>query len=527
MKRPTRALPGFSNEPVLELRRPSVRFELGEALQRLDESLPRRVGVQIGHDRRDGDAFVSTDPGSPSRVVGICASATETEIAGAVAAAAGAWQPWAARSVHERANALLGAAAWLRERRHEIAALEVRECAKPWLEADADVCEAIDYLEYYARRAIVLAAGGEVLQMPGERNELRYHARGVTAVIAPWNFPLAIPMGMSAGALVTGNAVILKPAEQSPCCGAVCVEALRAGGVPDGVVGLLPGDGAVGAALVAHRDVATIAFTGSLAVGLEVLAVAARPPQGARQLKRVVAEFGGKNCIIVDADADLDEVVLGIVTSAYAYAGQKCSAASRVLVHERVADRLIERLTGAIELLRVGDAADLRTDVPPLIEATARDRLERYVELAGRTGKIVATASGAVPDEGWYVRPTLVADLAPGSPILSEEIFGPLVSIEQVRSVDEALDAVDALSYALTGGLYCRDPSTVSRVVSRSPVGNLYVNRPTTGAIVGRQPFGGNRLSGSGSKAGGPDYLANFVDAQVVTENTLRHGLVV
>jgi RHH-type proline utilization regulon transcriptional repressor/proline dehydrogenase/delta 1-pyrroline-5-carboxylate dehydrogenase len=345
-------------------------------------------------------------------------------------------------------------------------------------------------------------------------------------VIAPWNFPLAIPTGMVAGALAAGNAVILKPAEQSPACGLACVAALREGGVPADAVHLLPGGGDVGAALVRHPGVATIAFTGSRPVGLGITEEAARTPPGQRDVKRVVSEMGGKNCVIVDADADLDDAIPAIVDSAFVYAGQKCSAAARVLVHEAIADDLIERVGGAVDVLQVGQAEDFATQVPPLIEQDAQRRVLRYRERAVREGRLITRAREA-PREGWFVTPAVVADLPAGSVVLEDEIFGPLLTIERVSSVEAACEIVDGLDYALTGGLFSRNPRTVQYVAARTPVGNLYVNRRITGAMVGRQPFGGNRLSGTGFKAGGPDYVLQFTDPQVVTEDTLRHGVVV
>jgi RHH-type proline utilization regulon transcriptional repressor/proline dehydrogenase/delta 1-pyrroline-5-carboxylate dehydrogenase len=520
------ALPPFANEPVLELRRASVRAQLDDAVARIDRELPLSVPVLIGRGERRDEELVSTDPGEPERVVARSASATEAEVDVAVAEAAAAFPGWSTRSARERAEALLGAADWMRSRRLELAALEVRECAKPWPEADADVCEAIDFLEYYARESIALDQGAELLQVPGERNEMRYAARGVAAVISPWNFPLAIPCGMTAAALATGNTVVLKPAEQSPGCGFRLVQALRAGGVPDSAVSLLPGEGEVGAALVKHPGAQTIAFTGSLPVGLQIVQSAAEIRPGQAAIKRVIAELGGKNCVVVDADADLDDAVPAIVSSAFIYAGQKCSAAARVLVHEAIADQLIERVSGAVRVLTVGQAEDLATDVPPVIERSAQERVNRYAELAEREGSIAVRAE-PVPDHGWFCPPTVAVDLDPGSAVLSDEIFGPLLAIERVRDVEHAMDIVDQLPVALTGGLFARDPATVRYVERRSPVGNLYVNRGITGAKVGRQPFGGNRLSGTGTKAGGPDYLRHFVEPRAVTENTVRHGLVV
>jgi RHH-type transcriptional regulator, proline utilization regulon repressor / proline dehydrogenase / delta 1-pyrroline-5-carboxylate dehydrogenase len=519
-------IPPFANEPVLELRRSPVRAQLADALARLDRELPLKVPVLIGGDVRAGDELVSTDPGEPARLVARSAAATEAEVGAAVSEAKRGFAEWSAVSAGQRARALIRAAQWMRERRLELAALEVRECAKPWGEADADVCEAIDFLEYYAREAVALDAGAQLIQVAGERNEMRYAPRGVTAVIPPWNFPIAIPCGMTSAALATGNSVVLKPAEQSPACALRLVEALRAGGVPDSALALVPGEGEIGAALVAHPAVQTIAFTGSLQVGLEIIRSAAEVRPGQLAIKRVIAELGGKNCVVVDADADLDEAVPGIVSSAFVYAGQKCSAAARVLVHEAVANTLIERIAGAVEVLVVGQAAELRTDVPPVIEHSAQERVGRYRELAARQGRIVTRAVD-VPDHGWFCPPVVAVDLEPNSPVLSEEIFGPLLAIERVRDVEHAMDIVESLPVALTGGLFARDPATVRYVQQRTPVGNLYVNRGITGAKVGRQPFGGNRLSGTGTKAGGPDYLHHFVEPRALTENTVRHGLVV
>jgi RHH-type proline utilization regulon transcriptional repressor/proline dehydrogenase/delta 1-pyrroline-5-carboxylate dehydrogenase len=519
-------LPAFANEPVLELRRAAVRAELDDALVALDRELPIAVPVLVAGGERSAEELVSSDPGDPDRVVATAAASGEADVEAAVAAATSGFHAWSRTPAGERAGALLRAAAWLRERRLQLAALEVRECAKPWPEADADVCEAIDFLEYYARGAIELDLGRQLLQVPGERNELSYVPRGVVAVIAPWNFPLAIPCGMTAAALATGNSVVLKPAEQSPGCALRLVEALRAGGVPTTVVSLLPGEGDTGAALVGHPGVHTIAFTGSLPVGLEIIRAAAEFAPGQGHFKRVVAELGGKNCVIVDDDADLDEAVPAIVASAFVYAGQKCSAAARVLVHDAIADQLIERVAGAASVLVVGQAAELGVDVPPVIERAAQERVLRYCELAADQGRIVARVE-PVPERGWFCPPLIVTDLPDGSPVLKEEIFGPLLAIDRVRDVEHACELVDALPVALTGGLFARDPQTVRYVRERSPVGNLYVNRGITGAMVARQPFGGSRLSGTGTKAGGPDYLLHFVEPRAVTENTIRHGLVV
>jgi RHH-type proline utilization regulon transcriptional repressor/proline dehydrogenase/delta 1-pyrroline-5-carboxylate dehydrogenase len=513
----------FRNEPILELRRAVERDRLREALASVDAALPVEVPVIVGGERRFAPDFASEDPCTPVRTVARATTASAADVDAAV----GSLRPWVSTSAAERAIVLRSAAADLRRRRYELAALVLRECGKPWADADADVCEAIDFLEYYAAAAVALDERAPLLQLPGETNSLRYRPRGVTAVIAPWNFPLAIATGMTAAALATGNAVALKPAEQSPACAVALVETLLRSGVPARALALLPGDGAVGAALVEHPGVHTIAFTGSASVGLGIVAAAGRRDPARRHITRVVAELGGKNCTIVDADADLDEVVPAVLASAFGFAGQKCSATSRLLVHKRVAAPLTARLRGALETLLVGPADEFGVDVPAVIEGAARERVERLVTDAldrGATGERVARMPSP---GGHYVSPTLLWDVPAGAPVLRDEIFGPVLTIEPVASVAEACDLVDAQPQALTGALFSRNPRVVDAVAARTPVGNLYVNRGTTGAMVARQPFGGNRLSGTGPKAGGPDYLLAFADAVVITENTVRHGLAV
>jgi RHH-type proline utilization regulon transcriptional repressor/proline dehydrogenase/delta 1-pyrroline-5-carboxylate dehydrogenase len=501
-----------------------VRESLLDALRELDRRLPLEVPVLVSRERGSASGLDSTDPGKPDRLVARAGRATEQDVSAAVDAAWRGAGEWGSRSAEQRAAVLQAAAERLRGRRPELAALQVRECGKPWAEADADVCEAIDYLEYYARGAEELERGRELLQVPGERNTMRYVPRGVTAVISPWNFPLAIPTGMTAAALATGNAAVLKPAEQSPGSALALVDALHEAGVPADALALLPGFGDAGAALVRHPDVHVIAFTGSSAVGLDIIRAAAEVPDGQKHLKRVVAEMGGKNCVIVDSDADLDEAVPGLIQSAFGYAGQKCSAASRAIVHEAVADHLLERLAGAVDVLVVGQAERFGTEVPPVIEREARERVLRYGSLADERGRIAARHA-EVPEQGWFCPPALAADLPPDSPVLREEIFGPLLAVDRVPNVKAALEVVDSLPFALTGGLFSRSPATVEEVARRTPVGNLYVNRGVTGAMVGRQPFGGSRRSGVGSKAGGPDYLLQFVEPRVVCESTMRHGI--
>jgi RHH-type proline utilization regulon transcriptional repressor/proline dehydrogenase/delta 1-pyrroline-5-carboxylate dehydrogenase len=511
----------FRNEPLLELRRGPVRNEALAALAALDAKLPLEVPMLIGDDVVTGQVFASVDPSRPATVVANAHAATAAHVADAISAAERGQAAWSKRPATERAAALSRAAGILRSRRYELAALAVREAGKPWAEADADVAEAIDFLEYYAQGALELEGGRPLIQMPGERNSMRYVARGVTGVIAPWNFPLAIAAGMVSAALATGNAVVLKPAEQAPACAKAVVDALHAGGVPHEALSLLPGGDEPGKALVADPRIHTIVFTGSVAAGLNILQTAHTPVPGQRHVKKVIAEMGGKNCVIVDSDADLDDVVPGLLKSAFAFAGQKCSAASRALIHRAIADELTERLAGAISTLRVGPAMDFATDVPPVIDIAAQQRIQGYIEAA------TPLAQGDTRDDGFYVPPTLFAGLPADHKVVQEEIFGPVLNLETVESVEHACEIVDESGFALTGGLFSRSPRTIEYVSDRTPVGNLYVNREITGAMVARQPFGGGRLSGTGPKAGGPDYLLQFVEARAVTENTVRHGLVV
>jgi RHH-type proline utilization regulon transcriptional repressor/proline dehydrogenase/delta 1-pyrroline-5-carboxylate dehydrogenase len=518
----------FVNEPLLELRRSGPRAGLTSALRDLDARLPLHAPVAIDGVSSPGTPATSVDPARPDRVVATAGNATAADADAAVAAARAAAPAWSRRTAPERADVLLRAATQLRTRRLELAALLLRETAKPWPEADADVCEAIDFLEYYARQAVALEQPRELVHIAGERNVMTYTARGVAAVIAPWNFALAIPAGMVAAALATGNTVVLKPAEQAPACAAALYEAFRAAGLPAGALHVLPGGDEPAKALVGHPHVHTIAFTGSSAAGRDILRRAADVVPGQHHLKRVVCEMGGKNIVIVDSDADVDEVVPALLRSAFAFAGQKCSAAARVLVHQDVHDEVAARLAGAVATLQVGQPATFGVDVPPVIDPESVARAGRYAAMAQADGTVLARSALPLQDDGgFYVPATLVGDLPADCPILHEEIFGPLLAIGPVACVDAACDIVDASPFALTGGLFSRNPRTVAQVAARTPVGSLYVNREITGARVGRHPFGGNRLSGGGTKAGGPDYLMAFVEGRVVVENTVRHGMVV
>jgi RHH-type proline utilization regulon transcriptional repressor/proline dehydrogenase/delta 1-pyrroline-5-carboxylate dehydrogenase len=516
----------YRPEPVAEWRRPAARAAMSAAVEETAEGgLGRAVPAVIdGRPVVTTGEIVSVDPACPSTVVARSARCGPQEAQQALDAARRAWPGWRRAPARERAAVLFGAAAWMRRRRASLAALEVFEAGKPWRDADADVCEAIDFCEYYGREALRLDRGGTVQSPPGERNDLRYQARGIGVVIAPWNFPLAIPTGMVSAALVTGNAVLFKPAEQTPAVAAALVEALAAAGLPEGVLAFLPGVGEeVGAYLVEHPDVSFVAFTGSKPVGLGIVEAAARARPGQRHIKRVVAELGGKNPLVVDADADLDQAVPIAIASAFGYGGQKCSACSRLIVVDEVHDQLVERLVGAARRLRVGHPRDMAVDVGPLIDAEAHARVESYVRLAGDEGEVVL-GGGASAGDGWFVGPTIVTGVRPGGRLASEEIFGPVLSVFRAGSFDEALALANDTDYALTAGVVSRSPAHIRLASAELRAGNVYVNRSITGAVVGRQPFGGYGLSGVGSKAGGPDYLLQFVEPRTVSENTLRQG---
>jgi RHH-type proline utilization regulon transcriptional repressor/proline dehydrogenase/delta 1-pyrroline-5-carboxylate dehydrogenase len=516
----------FRNEPHTEARRRAGRAPLVAAVTAL-----RRDGLDFdapvlvdGRPRATANELVSSDPGAPDTVVcrSGCAGTAEADVAIGVARAA--WPAWRATPWLQRAAVLFEAAARMRARRQELAALEVFEAGKPITEADADVAEAIDFCEYYGREALRLGSGVPVGQAPGEANVYRYEPRGVGVVIAPWNFPLAIPTGMTAAALVAGNGVLLKPAEQTPGLALRLVEILLEAGAPPGVLAFLPGIGEeVGAYLVTHPETAFVAFTGSKDVGLQIIEGAAATREGQRHVKRVIAEMGGKNAVVVDSDADLDVAVPAIAKSAFDYAGQKCSAASRVIGVGPVFDELVERLVGAAALVPVGHPSELRTACGPLIDAAAQRRVRDYRKLAHDEGDVVLERDD-VPERGWYVGPTVVVTDDPRARTFTDEIFGPVVTCIRATDFDHALTIANDTDYALTGGLFSRSPANIGRAAAELRAGNLYVNRGITGALVGRQPFGGSGLSGVGSKAGGPDYLRQFVEPRVVTENTLRQG---
>jgi RHH-type proline utilization regulon transcriptional repressor/proline dehydrogenase/delta 1-pyrroline-5-carboxylate dehydrogenase len=401
----------------------------------------------------------------------------------------------------------------------------VYECAKQWREADADLAEGIDFCEFYAHE-IVRLSSPRLRNVPGEDNSYFYEPRGVCVVIAPWNFPLAILCGMAAAALAAGCTVVMKPAEQSSVVAAKLMEVFLEAGFPPGVVNYLPGIGEeVGPRLVGHKDTAVIAFTGSLAVGLLINRQATEMAPGQNHVKRVIAEMGGKNAVLIDDDADLDEAVDGVVDSAFGYQGQKCSACSRVLVPESMYDAFTKRLVEATRSRPIAPAEDPGSFVGPVIDADAHKRLLAAIERAKKEARLLYAGDvGKLATEGHFVAPHIFAVDDPKSFLANDEFFGPILTVLKYRSFDDALAIANGVNYALTGGIYSRSPAHIARARREFRVGNLYINRKITGALVDRQPFGGFRLSGIGSKAGGPDYLLQFLLPRTITENTLRRG---
>ncbi len=518
---PSADMQEFHNEPQRNFAQADSRVAMQQAIATVRSKLGRQW-VSSSEGRLTGPLIESRNPGRPDEVVGRLSSASSEDVEQAVRRAAQVWESWRDTTPEWRVDIMRAAASLMRKRRDELAAWEIVECGKPWREADADLAEAIDFLEFYAADWRRLALPRRLGQAPGELNQRFYSPRGVTAVIAPWNFPLAIPTGMVSAALVTGNSVIFKPSERSPMMGYWLTEILQEAGVPEGVLCCLPGGPDIGRALVRHPDIATIAFTGSKDVGLGMLKDASTLMPGQHMVKRVLAEMGGKNAIIVDETADLDDAIIGVVSSFTSYAGQKCSACSRAIVHTAIYDSFLDRLKEAVLSLRIGNPEEPGTQVGPVIDHRAQLKIQDYIEIGKKEARVLV--EGTVTGPGWYVGPTVFSDVAPTHRIAQEEIFGPILSVMKAASFQEALTLANSTAYALTGGVYSRSPDNQELARRQFDVGNLYLNRPITGALVGRQPFGGHRLSGVGAKAGGEEYLTQFMVTRVVSEQTLRRG---
>jgi RHH-type proline utilization regulon transcriptional repressor/proline dehydrogenase/delta 1-pyrroline-5-carboxylate dehydrogenase len=514
----------YENSPLVNFVHRQSQEQMRTALREMKPKLGQKYPVVINGQKIWTDHLIdSINPSSPTQVVGAVAEAHVEHAEQAVTAAKKAFEHWCRVSVEHRAGLLERVATIMDRRRFELSALEVYEVGKPWAEADGDIREAIDFLLFYAQQMRLRGLPRLTQHVPGEESYQHYWPRGVALVIAPWNFPMAILTGMVSAALVTGNTVIMKPAEQSAVCGAMLMEMFEEAGVPPGVLNFLPGKGRViGQYLVDHKDVHMIAFTGSREVGLRIWKSAGETREGQLELKRVVCEMGGKNAVIIDSDADLDEAIVDTIYSAFGYQGQKCSACSRLIVVEENYERVIKRLVEAAASLRVGNPETPGILVGPVIDETAYRRQLEIIE----AGKKEATLAfqGTVPPEGFFVPPTIFTDVKPHLRLSCEEIFGPVLSVLKVRDLDEAIRVANDTDYALTAGFFSRSPANIERVKAELVAGNVYINRSCTGAVVGRHPFGGFKMSGGGTKAGGGDYLLQFLVPRVVTENIMRHG---
>ena len=486
--------------------------------RQLGRSIPLHGPSRIGQRRE----LVSTNPSQPDKIIARVSCCDPTALEPVIESAQVGFRHWRATSADVRADYLHRVATLMRERRFDLAAWEIFETGKPWREADADVAEAIDFLEFYARQMRQLGQPQRLGREAGELNHLEWRPRGLTVVIAPWNFSLAIPTGMVSAALVTGNAVLFKPSERAPTMGYHLYRLYQEAGLPEDVLHFLPGGPDVGNALVAHPQIHVIAFTGSKEAGLQIIQQAAQTLPGQSHVKRVIAEMGGKNAIIIDETADLDEAVGGVTMSFTGYQGQKCSACSRVIVLRPVYDEFVERLTQAARSLHVGPPENPAHHMGPLIDERALKKVREYVDVAHREGTVVLDRS--MTGDGWFQGPVVVTDIQQHHRLAQEEIFGPVVAVLRCNTFEDALNVAMQSQFALTGGLYSRSPSNIRRARETFDVGNLYINRPITGALVGRQPFGGHRLSGVGVKAGGDGYLSQFMVQRVTSEYTMRRG---
>ena len=489
-------------------------------LAEVERQLGREYDLIIGGRRlRTEGKIVSINPARPSQIVGVHQRAGAEHVDQAVAAAQAAFTNWSRTSTAQRSELLFRAAKLIRERKLTFCAWLVYEVGKNWAEADADVGETIDFLEFYGREALRLANVKTPIQFPAERNQLRYLPLGVGAVISPWNFPFAIMAGMTAAAIVSGNTVVLKPSEDAPTIAAKFLDLLEEVGLPDGVVNFCPGAGAdFGSALVEHPQTRFIAFTGSKAVGLQIHERAARTQPGQNFIKRTILEMGGKDSILVDNDCDLDAAVQGVVASAFGFNGQKCSACSRVIVDAAIYDIFCDRLQTAVAEIKTGDPVE-NFYTGPAINERARRKVLDYIEI-GRTEGVVVNGGHAIEtaDGGFYIAPTVIKDVAPDARIALEEIFGPVLAVIKARNFEEALAIANNTEYGLTGAIYSNSREKLARAQDEFHVGNLYLNRKCTGAMVGAHPFGGFNMSGTDSKAGGPDYLLLFTQAKSIAE---------
>ena len=515
----------FRNEPFTDFSKEENARAMREAVAQVKSELGREYPLVIGGERiKTGRTFDSINPAKKMEVVGSFQKATEELARAAVEKAHEAFQTWRNTPAEERADLLFRVAALLRERRHYFSAWMIHEVAKSWPEADADTAEAIDFCEFYAREMLRYAAPQPLTRIEGEDNRLEYIPLGVGVVIPPWNFPLAIMAGMTAASFVTGNTVVLKPSSDAPAIAYKFFELLEEAGVPAGVVNFMTGSGGeVGDMVVDHPQTRYVAFTGSKEIGLRIVERAAKVHDGQIWIKRVVAEMGGKDAIIVDSDTDLDDAAAGVVASAFGFQGQKCSACSRAIIVEGVYEPVLQRIVEGTEKLKVGDPTEQATGVSAVINQKAFKTINDYIEKGKADGGRVVAGGGSDGEQGFFIEPTVIADVKAGDRVEQEEIFGPVLACIRARDFDEALAIANGTEYGLTGAVYTNDREKLERARREFHVGNLYLNRKCTGALVGVHPFGGFNMSGTDSKAGGRDYLGLFLQAKVTSEK-VRHG---
>lgn len=512
-------LPPFTNETVTDFSQPANRKAMEQALAQVRGEFGREYDIQIaGEHFKTGDLLKSLNPSQPNQVVSVHHKATTELATRAIENAYSFFPEWSATPAHHRIAMLLRAAAIIRKRKFEFDAWLVYEAGKTWAEADADVSEAIDFCEYYARQMHRLAHPEPVVQMPGEKDEMVYLPLGVGVIIPPWNFPLAIMAGMTAAALVTGNTVVVKPSSDTPTIGSLFANVLLEAGFPPRAFSLLVGSGAVvGDVLVEHPKTRFVSFTGSRDVGLRINELAAKPQKGQIWIKRVVVEMGGKDAIVVDRETNVDNAVKGVLASAFGYQGQKCSACSRAIVDAAVYDEFLDKLKAAVADVKIGPSDQPDNYMGPVINENARRNILAYIETGKKDGRLISGGAAAAGD-GYFVQPTVIADIPSSSRIFQEEIFGPVLAVTKARDFDNALELANDSQYGLTGAVYTDNPEKAGKARDRFFVGNLYINRKCTGAMVGAHPFGGFNMSGTDSKAGGPDYLLQFVQAKSIAE---------
>jgi 1-pyrroline-5-carboxylate dehydrogenase len=509
----------FTNEAFVDFSKPENRQKMESALKKVASEFGREYPMWIGGQRVETkEKRRSTNPSRPSEVIGVFQHATADMAKQAVEAASKAFDSWKRVSAEERANCIFRAAQICRERKFELAALVCYEVGKTWPEADADIAETIDFCEFYAREMLRLAQPQRLTPMKGEKNYLVYIPLGVGAIIPPWNFPCAIMAGLVSASLVTGNTVVLKPAGDSPAIAAKFVDILFEAGVPKEAVNFITGPGSeVGDVLVQHPKTRYIGFTGSKEVGLRISELAGKAVPGQIWIKRTVLEMGGKDSIIVDEEADVDAAVEGVAQSAFGYQGQKCSACSRAIVSEKLYDTFLQKLVDRTKKITLGPSDDPNNYMGPVVSESAMKTILNYIEVGKKEGRLL-TGGGRGPGDGYFVQPTIIADVAPKAKISQEEIFGPVLAVLKARNFDDALEIANNTEFGLTGAVYSKNPAKIAKAEEAFHVGNLYVNRKCTGAMVGAHPFGGFNMSGTDSKTGGKDYLLLFLQAKAIAE---------